>query len=62
MLIIHSSFTAGAPFWKKKQKTYVPINKIGLNCYYLQWGEQVLDTLRILQVSPLAMYVEVCCF
>ena len=29
---------------------------------YIQWGEQVFDTLPILQVFPLTKHVEVCNF
>ena len=31
-------------------------------CIYVQWGEQVFDTLPILQVFLLTKHVEVCNF
>ena len=39
-------------------RDFVSIDKL----FYIQWGEQVFDTLPILQVFPLTKHVEVCNF
>ena len=47
----------------KRLKALLMIQRVSCVTYiYLQWGEQVFDTLPILQVCPLTKYVEVCNF